>query len=231
MRRVNKKEIDRIYRFTRAHFVEYYDLQTELVDHLATGIEKNWEKEPDLDFEKNLQREFKKFGVFGFSDIVAQRQAAMDAKYRRLILREIKAQFRKLQVWLPMVFGIIGLTYLFQWEIAYILLFFVLLLQSTSVIAMVFARKRRIKQKKRIYLFEQTLITGSGYIFAFYIPLILLNLLSPLENLLDGSHFYFNLLAAVILTLEVFITYIGVILLPAKKEALLNELHPERKLG
>ncbi len=39
-KKVSPQEIQRLYRFTREHYVEYYDLQTELVDHLATGIEK-----------------------------------------------------------------------------------------------------------------------------------------------------------------------------------------------
>ena len=37
--KVNQKQIDELYLFTRQHFVEYYDLQTELVDHLANAIE------------------------------------------------------------------------------------------------------------------------------------------------------------------------------------------------
>ena len=42
MQKVNSNQIDRLYRFTREHFVEYYDVQTELVDHLASAIEKQW---------------------------------------------------------------------------------------------------------------------------------------------------------------------------------------------
>lgn len=63
--KVNKSQIDELYAFTRKHFVEHYDLQTELVDHLAMAIEKQWEENEHLSFDKALQIEFKKFGVFG----------------------------------------------------------------------------------------------------------------------------------------------------------------------
>ena len=70
MRKVTAEEIKRLYEFTRKHYVEYYDVQTELVDHLASGMESSWEEEPELGFEENLQREFKNFGVFGFMEVV-----------------------------------------------------------------------------------------------------------------------------------------------------------------
>lgn len=37
--KLSTEQIDYLYQFTRNHYVEYYDLQTELVDHLANAIE------------------------------------------------------------------------------------------------------------------------------------------------------------------------------------------------
>jgi hypothetical protein len=64
--------------------VEYYDLQTELVDHLANAIETEWQENPKLTFEEILQNEFKKFGVFRFMDVVEKRQAVLGKKYNIL---------------------------------------------------------------------------------------------------------------------------------------------------
>ncbi len=58
-----------IKKFTRQHYVEHYDLQTELVDHLANDIEKICEEQPNLSFEQAKTISFKKFGVFGFMDV------------------------------------------------------------------------------------------------------------------------------------------------------------------
>ena len=38
--KLNQGLILELYAFTRKHFVEHFDLQTELVDHLANGIEQ-----------------------------------------------------------------------------------------------------------------------------------------------------------------------------------------------
>lgn len=39
MKTLSKEDIQNLYTFTRQHYVEHYDLQTELVDHLANDIE------------------------------------------------------------------------------------------------------------------------------------------------------------------------------------------------
>ena len=76
--KLSAEQIERLYQFTRQHYVEYYDLQTELVDHLANAIEEQWQQNPKLSFEEALQIEFKKFGVFGFMDVVEQRQSVLN---------------------------------------------------------------------------------------------------------------------------------------------------------
>ena len=35
--KLNNQHIEQLYTFTRQHFVEHYDVQTELVDHLSLG--------------------------------------------------------------------------------------------------------------------------------------------------------------------------------------------------
>lgn len=57
--KLSLEQIERLYQFTRQHYVEYYDLQTELVDHLANAIESQWLENPKLSFEQALQVEFK----------------------------------------------------------------------------------------------------------------------------------------------------------------------------
>ena len=51
-------QIDQLFIFTRQHYVEWYDLQSELVDHLANAIETDWQENPTLSFEAALNKEF-----------------------------------------------------------------------------------------------------------------------------------------------------------------------------
>jgi len=91
--KLTKTQIDRLFIFTQKHYVDYYDLQTELVDHLSNEVEAQWQGNNKLSFEDALQLEFKKFGVFGFTDLVAQRQAKMSRRYHKLILSILKSYF------------------------------------------------------------------------------------------------------------------------------------------
>jgi hypothetical protein len=46
--KLTTEQIEQIYLFTRQHYLEWYDLQTELVDHLAVAIETEWQENPSL---------------------------------------------------------------------------------------------------------------------------------------------------------------------------------------
>ena len=92
--KITENQIEELYLFTRKHFVEWYDVQTELVDHLANGIEAQWEVSPNLTFEECLNNEFKKFGVFGFSDVVEQKTNALSKYYIKEVFKYLKAYFK-----------------------------------------------------------------------------------------------------------------------------------------
>lgn len=98
--KLNESQIDQLYLFTRQHFVEHYDVQTELVDHLANAIEAQGLLFPNRTFEEALQIEFKKFGVFGFMEVVEKRQAALNKKYAKIVWSHFKRFFR-----LPQIIG------------------------------------------------------------------------------------------------------------------------------
>ena len=91
--KLTSAQIDQLYTFTKQHYVEYYDLQTELVDHLANAIELEWESNPTLSFETLLNKEFKKFVVFGFMDVVEEKQKAMNKIYNKLVWGHFKTFF------------------------------------------------------------------------------------------------------------------------------------------
>lgn len=56
--KLSGEQIQELYKFTRKHFVIHYDLQTELVDHLANGIEEQWREYPERSFKDARLREF-----------------------------------------------------------------------------------------------------------------------------------------------------------------------------
>ena len=84
--KLTETDIKELYKFTRQHYVYFYDVQTELVDHLANDIENIWIEKPNLSFEQARDISFKKFGIFGFMDVVESRQKAMNKRYFKTTL-------------------------------------------------------------------------------------------------------------------------------------------------
>ncbi|WP_177761641.1 hypothetical protein [Flavobacterium sp. I3-2] len=93
MKKLTQEQIDQLFVFTKKHLVEHYDVQVELVDHLANAIEAEWEINPNISFTEALQKEYKNFGVFGFSGLVEQKQAALQNHYWNIIKNEMQSFF------------------------------------------------------------------------------------------------------------------------------------------
>ena len=89
MKKLTTEQIDVLFIFTKKHLVEHYDVQVELVDHLANAIEAQWKTNPNISFEDALQIEFKKFGVFGFTSLVEQKQRELIKYYNKMLWREV----------------------------------------------------------------------------------------------------------------------------------------------
>lgn len=87
-------EIQRIETFVKSKYVEYHDIQVELVDHLASAIEAELEQFPNQDFEKLLLSKYKNFGLFGFSDFVTERAKAAYSESRKKYWRHFFEFFK-----------------------------------------------------------------------------------------------------------------------------------------
>ena len=106
--KLTASQIDNLFKFTRKHYVYHYDVQSELVDHLANDIESIWQETPNLSFEQARDKSFKKFGVFGFMDVIEAKQKQMNKRYWKILLRFVKEWFTmpKLLTTILMVAGI-----------------------------------------------------------------------------------------------------------------------------
>lgn len=229
MRKVTKPEIEKLYKFTRKHYVEYYDLQTELVDHLANGMEAHWEENPHLEFEENLNLEFKKFGIFGFSDVVEKRQNAMTKKYYKLIWSETKQILRQPK-FLFIVFALILLCR-FVLELNYgtdilsgaSLVFF--------IVALIKQRKtfpKRKKENKRVFLLEEIIRNTGGAAILFIFPFNGLSFFSNSSGTIENG--IAQWVFAFLMTAIYLMAYICFWTLPNKKEEILEKAYPERAM-
>ena len=165
--KINELQIENLYKFTRQHYVYHYDVQTELVDHLANDIERIWKETPKVSFEEARDTSFKKFGVFGFMDVIEAKQKQMHKRYWKIILRFAKEWFTlpKILITLGLFFTIFAL-----FQVPYFLYFILGTLALLAVFEMIVVYKIRKKQKikerkhEKVFLLEAMIgTTKNGY--------------------------------------------------------------------
>lgn len=227
--KLNEQQIEQLYTFTCQHFVEWYDLQTELVDHLANAIEAEWQQNPKLTFEEALHLEFKKFGVFGFMDVVEKRQAVLNKKYNKLVLNELKNFFSvpKIIVTFSAIAIVFYLLKSFQEGLLIMQIAFILSAVVCFIGLWMLSRKikRNNEETGKKWLFKD-IIFGYGSFTG------LINLPIQLAINLDGHNYpeLVLMLLSFLLIVLVLLEYIVLVLIPSKAEEYLHATYPEYEI-
>lgn len=228
--KLTKSQIGDLYAFTRKHFVEHYDLQTELVDHLANDIEAMWQDEPKLSFADARDRAFKKFGIFGFMEAIEQKAKAMNKRYRSYLWKELKKWFEIPQILATIVLFLIFYVS-FSSKIAGVLsAVFYGIIAVWTIYKNVRLNRQLIRRKKisnKKWMLEELIFKQAGIT-----SLIVLSQVH--HTLVVSDEFSMNIYAiiglSVVYTILLLLNYISFELIPNKAEELLNETYPEFSL-
>ena len=231
--KINTSQIDQLFIFTQQHYVEYYDLQSELVDHLANSIEEQWQENPKRSFEEALDIEFKKFGIFGFMEVVENRQLALGKKYNGLVWQHFKDFFGIPKIILTiamtlLLFSIIKLSIYKEW----IIVGFYILLVGFTFYQMFKNQKTRKENKKlneKRWLFEEIINQYGTFSATIILPLnLLLQLINHVDNFLTNDYWMLGISFLFILfSLVLFIVFK---IIPAKASFYLEQTYPGYKL-
>ena len=227
--KLTSEQIERLYLFTRQHYVEWYDLQTELVDHMANAIEAQWQEHPKLSFEEALQKEFKKFGVFGFMDVVEKRQAALNKKYNGIIWKHFKAFFTIPKIILTatlvaVTFALLNVS-LYKSEVLLGAFGIIILSFYGAIIYFTNKNKKPNSATHKKWLLKEIILGRSSICGLIYLPIqIILRSDKLMEHALGVFGISFLLVSMLL------IEYIMVIEIPKKAEDYLKETYPEYAL-
>lgn len=225
--------IQELYKFTRRRLVEHYDLQSELVDHLAHGIEQQWQKNPKLSFDEALELEFKKFGHFGFRSVIKARKKAMKIKYNTLIFNELKQWFawpKILWVLLSLLSLVMVLKVLPQ-EYKWIILAISLL--PAVVYFMYEGHKVQKRYRNKIavakcWLLEERLHSVQGVALSFLNMFQIINVMAILSKPTD--FLFLDLIISISIVAGLVINYVVIKVLPSRIEQILTQTYPEYNL-
>jgi len=230
--KLTQTHIEELYKFTRKHYVYHYDVQTELVDHLANDIEEIWEENLNLTFEQARDLSFKKFGIFGFMDVIEAKQKQMNKRYWKIILRYGKEWFTVPKIVITIAVFLLFFSLLQVSFSEYIFLgtlIVLIILEMRIVYKVRKEHKEKEVKKEKIFLLEDMLgTTKNSYTGFTFVNLF--NLINLTRFDFSGLNIYWVILISAVFTLLCILFYVSNYVIPQKAEELLQETYPEYKM-
>jgi hypothetical protein len=158
-RKLTEEQIDDLFLFCEYHNVKYYDLQVEMIDHLASAIEEKWKENPALLFQDVLNSGYKEFGIYGFSKIKQMKEKELKRKYFNLRNRYIREFFRLPKILLTVAIAV-ALSILFRLSndkvLAYLIFFGIYLIGLSVYLFIIYPKQFKIKliDEKKLLLLD-----------------------------------------------------------------------------
>jgi hypothetical protein len=163
---LTNQQIEHLFAFTKKKLVHWYDLQVELVDHLAARIEEEMEADPKLDFEKALDKVYKGFGIFGFAKIVQEKSHQLERTTSKMWNKAILNFLRWPRI-IHLVFLVIlnwQLSKLFDATILAIIFIILYLIASWVLLSRLIKARKKATKNLMVMQFNPGTVTG-GVIF------------------------------------------------------------------
>ncbi|SFP89081.1 hypothetical protein [Parafilimonas terrae] len=165
---LSEKEIQSLFRFVEKKSVRWYDLQIEIVDHLASSIEDEISLIPGISFESALENVYKGFGIFGFAKIVEERQNHLAKAVKKRWWSEIKNMFKWPEIALSIliVSGLSILSKLLQHSLE---IYFYIIYFGIISIPMISVLQRKNVKKPLLLLEKGSMYMSVSTFFQFFI--------------------------------------------------------------
>lgn len=222
-RQLTLEETEQLFIFCRKHYVYHYDVQLELVDHLASAIESQWKDDSELSFEKALRNTFRRFGITGFSRVKVETEKALRQKYNRLLWKYMLEFYRLPKI--IMTLGITGILFSLvkivennMWILIPYLSILAVFLISYYYLVLPKKFKIRTKVGKSFLLLKQLERTQLSTLLATQLPIHLINF-SNILKLSWINHNLGSLIVSLLLTTLTIALYGELIYIPKKIKA------------
>lgn len=227
MKKVTKDQIQKIHKFTEARYVEWYDVQIELVDHLANGIENQWQTNSNISFDDALTNEFKKFGIFGFQDLVEEKTKSINKYYRKQVWFCLKEFFvlPKLIITLFVVWVLFNLMHFLKDKDSLMIIFLlgILAVHVFHIVRFKISIKQRKKKTGKKWLFENSIIQLGGLSHFLNIGIWYPSLFNSDREWTNTS----ELIVSTCIILYLLILFVSVMIIPEKLKGRISKQYPE----
>jgi hypothetical protein len=228
MKTLTADHIQQLYAFTASNGVPYYDLQTELVDHLANDIESQWEYNQNPDFEMALEIAYSRFEKNGFTGLVVARTKVLLKKHMKFVKRCFISFFT-----FPKLIVTVGFFFLlhsiFLLDVYFELPFFKLSMIALQLVCAgimkIYAHNfdKRLKQKEQVWLLEQLVYKST----TMPLGLLLTSIAFGFTDSFNGTGIVAQWLLSGLCTVVFLHNYIVLFIIPSKAEEYLKATYPE----
>ncbi len=164
-------QIKKLFEFCEKKQVRYYDVQLELVDHLANSIEEKMEANPLLSFEEALQIVYKDFGIFGFSHIIREKETSVYQEQRKIFYALVKEQLGWPAIFLFIASAILFLSF-FAFTGAFVEVVIFLMIAAIIILSYTNFSIKKLRKRSKKHLSITSFFYQSFWI---YIPLYLVH--------------------------------------------------------
>ena len=173
---LTKEQIDYLFDFCKVNGVKPYDVQVELVDHLANGIEKELAEHPDWSFQQALDVVFVSFGHQKFAPLLQEKRKAARLYCWRLFWAVFAEQAERPVTWLGLAVFLYSYHALaLHWQLAFFPVDAIAGVAANTWICVADWRVAMVQQRmgKRFMLINMTRVKpltsyGSMYIMLLY---------------------------------------------------------------
>lgn len=162
-------EIAELYKYCERKKVLYYDIQIEIVDHMATAIEEKRKANPDLPFKQALEEVHGSFGSFGLKEIIDSKTASMSKHYGKIRRQLLRSYFTFPKIALTFLLIVVCIT---MERILPVSFLPYILIVMGGFILYSFIHHEMIKRKLRKQQRQKLLMTDSQYFDFGFIYLI-----------------------------------------------------------
>ncbi len=200
---LTEEQIESLFRFVEKKSVHWYDLQIEVVDHLATGIENEMQADPGLSFDNALEKVYKGFGIFGFSEIVVEKQKYLSKAAKKRWVSELKNLFKWPEITVSILIISTIATISLLLRNSNLSFYFDIIITCIIAFPLFYLLKSQRGMKKKLLMLERS---------SFYVTAIpfLITVLFPSYRLMSPVVFTVLLSVVVFLELATYRMYSGV---------------------
>ena len=194
---------------------------------MANAIERQWQENLKLTFDQALNSEFKKFGIFGFQDVIEKKQKAMTKIYNRFIWQNFKDFFT---ISNTIVTFSIGMLLFWLFSLPFINHNILVIFIVPQIIIMIYQSiqhrksiKTRQKSNSKKWFLEEMIRNVGSSMGLFFLAWQFILKINNLDNL------YIRIVASIAIVVSFVFFYIIVFTIPSKSQEFLNLSYPEYK--